>query len=65
MSDRPEQPVTVDADAFWRVGPLPTPTVADDAAPTGPGRVGRPDLVVDGRNLADVLRPVYEALREP
>jgi hypothetical protein len=49
------------AEAFWRLGPLPA---QDEAEPDGVAldRLGRPAVTVDGRNLADVLRPVYRAI---
>jgi hypothetical protein len=47
---------------FWRHGPLP-PAPADDPEPApAPARLGRPEITVDGRNLGDVLRPVWTAL---
>lgn len=59
----PPEDDPVDAVAFWRLGPLP------GAAPAEPApwlqQVGRPEITVDGRNLADVLAPVYAALVRP
>jgi len=34
----------------------------DGGAGTGLDVLGRPEVTVDGRNLADVLRPVYIAI---
>jgi hypothetical protein len=58
----PDDPVDpVDPAVFWALGPLPA---SRPKPPTVPGLdvVGRPEITVDGRNLADVLRPVYTAL---
>jgi len=65
-----------DAQAFWRSGPLPGPPgpapgpaagpAPEEGPPTGLDLVGRPEITVAGRNLADLLRPVYTALtRDP
>ena len=52
------------APGFWCLGPLPTPPPESPAC--GLDLVGRPEISVDGRNLADVLRPAYQALtRDP
>ena len=50
----------VDPVAFWRLGPLPTPVPAEPEP--WPQQVGRPEITVDGRNLADVLAPVYTTI---
>jgi hypothetical protein len=63
MADPP-----VDPEAFWRLGALPPSPGSPPGFSAGelPGcgldLVGRPEITVDGRNLADVLRPVYGAL---
>jgi len=53
----------VDPEAFWRLGPLPGPV--DDPTPPALTVLGRPEISVDGRNLFDVLRPVYDILTRP
>ena len=61
MSDEP----AADWNAFWQPGPLPTPE-PDPEPPEGwLAQVGRPEITVDGRNLADVLSPAYRALTSP
>jgi hypothetical protein len=59
----------VDAAAFWRHGTLPPrregePQTDAEAAPTALDRLDRPAVTVDGRNLADVLRPAYRSLTQ-
>jgi hypothetical protein len=50
---------------FWQHGPLP-PALDDDPPPApATALLGRPEITVDGRNLGDVLRPVYTALTAP
>jgi hypothetical protein len=48
-------------DDFWRLGPLPPPDSAGEDV-VALDRLGRPDVTVEGRNLADVLRPAYRAM---
>jgi hypothetical protein len=52
-------------DDFWQLGPLPAP--ATDPVPPAPAldQLGRPEITVGGRNLADLLRPAYTALACP
>jgi hypothetical protein len=68
MSD-PEGDVpaaTVAAARYWHVGQLPAPAQAPAPdASAWLGLVGRPEITVDGRNLADVLAPLYRALAHP
>jgi hypothetical protein len=55
---------TDDGEGFWRLGPLPMTGDDPVSGPSAvaPERLGRPDVTVDGRNLADVLRPVYRVI---
>ena len=51
-------------DDFWEF------TAPDGPGPRGPvelalDALGRPRIVIDGRNLAELLRPVYQAVTEP
>jgi len=64
MSETPVDGTPVDPVAFWHVGPLPAAPPADGAGAdvAAPARLGRPEVTVDGRNLADVLAPAYRAL---
>jgi hypothetical protein len=62
----PGRDLPVDPEIFWRLGPLPPASAASPVSPVSPvsglDLVGRPEITVDGRNLADVLVPVYRAL---
>ncbi|HEY6795630.1 MAG TPA: hypothetical protein VI248_13205 [Kineosporiaceae bacterium] len=64
MSD----PELVDPEAFWLLGSLRPAGGAGPERPApgcGLDTVGRPEITVDGRNLADVLRPAYTAVTAP
>ena len=54
----------LDPATFWQLADLPA---LDDDLPAEPAidRLGRPDITVDGRNLADLLRPAYTAFTQP
>jgi hypothetical protein len=49
---------------FWQLADLPA---QDGDLPAEPAidRLGRPDITVDGRNLADLLRSAYTAFTQP
>ncbi|HEX2808562.1 MAG TPA: hypothetical protein VHN80_20560 [Kineosporiaceae bacterium] len=49
---------------FWRLGPLP-PAVDDLEPEPALDHLGRPEITIAGRNLADLLRPAYAALTAP
>lgn len=62
MSDRAGD----DLDAFWFMGDdvVSAENASDDSAPDALARHGRPDITLRGRNLAEVLRPAYDRLKE-
>jgi len=66
----PASDPAADPAAFWHLGPLPAPPTGP-TGPTGPDparqgttldQLGRPEITVDGRNLADLLAPAYRLL---
>ncbi len=62
-----EPPLEECLDRFWFAGPEPQEASArarPDTAKTPLERLGRPQITVQGRNLADLLQPVYDTLRE-
>lgn len=60
----PDPEPELDPARFWQLGDLPAQT---DDLPAEPAidRLGRPDITLDGRNLADLLRPAYKAFTQP
>lgn len=60
-----EHPLEDHLEDYWLHGGLPlTEEAAAPAGPTALERLGRPEVTVRGRNLADVLRPAYDALTD-
>ena len=53
-----------ESSAFWEFSAPDGPGPRGPVEPT-PDTLGRPRIVIDGRNLAELLRPVYEAITEP
>ena len=64
MSERPLEELL---DEFWLAGTTSPPDepASDERPDDALARLGRPDITVRGRNLRDVLRPAYDALRTP
>jgi hypothetical protein len=49
---------------FWRLGPLPPSADPGDPQPAL-DQLGRPEITIADRNLADLLRPAYATLTSP
>lgn len=61
----PERPLAECVEDFWFAPEVPDPAeegVPDDGAVLD--ALGRPEITVQGRNLADVLAAAYAALRD-
>jgi uncharacterized Zn finger protein len=58
----PDVPLADCLDAYWLSSGDQQSELPGQPADRALDRLGRPDIMIRGRNLADLLRPVYEAM---